>query len=272
MGNNDAMLMTNETANPGEQSIWDPAFRRAHERLVMLSVYSLQQVTSTNQTAHDAARLGPLNVTPFSNVPFHGRRASAQEWEEVEIRSCTLWTALSEPQRRRFASEQVPGWFSYVLSGLLIVALASVVVATLATLPGSQVPGGPLIPFMTFVIALGAMGASASIGMNALSVQDDATFDLSSPKFLWLRLVLGALFGTLLTLPWAFPGFLDFASALASPASATNDLSTSELLIRSSWLLAPFVLGFSTSLVILVLTRAVESLQTFFGKAGPTKT
>ena len=38
-------------------------------------------------------------------------------------------------------------------------------------------------------------------------------------------------------------------------------------LTQALWLLMPFVLGFSTSLVILVLARAVEAVQTFFGKS-----
>ena len=127
------------------------------------------------------------------------------------------------------------------------------------------VTGELLVPFMTFVIGLGAIGASASIGMNALSVQEDATFDISNGKFLWLRLLLGALLGTMLTFPWAFPVFQAFVRGLLASPAAEVDIQQ-EQFKQALWLLMPFVLGFSTSLVILVLSRAVEAVQTFFGK------
>ena len=272
MGVDDSAAMAGITTVSAEipDTIWDPAFRRAHERLVLLSAYSLQVVTALEQKAQEAARLGTLNVLAFSMVPYRGRRASADEWREVETRTHALWSSLSEPQRRRFAGTQVPGWFSYVVTALLVVALASVVAAFFATQPDSSIRGGLLMPFLAFVVALGAMGGGASIGMNALAVQDDATFDLSSPKFLWLRLVLGALLGTMLTIPWAYPGFHQFVMALANGAPADSGGLTTDQLVQSLWVLAPFVLGFSTSLVILILARAVEALQSFFGKAsGP---
>ena len=273
MGVDDSAAMAEITAAGAKISdkIWDPAFRRAHERLVLLSAYCLQVVTDLDPKAREAAQLGTLNVMAFAMVSYGSRCASASEWATVEKRTHELWSALSEPQRRRFASTQVPGWFSYVITALLVVALASVVVAVFAIQPGSRIPGGLLVPFLAFVVALGAMGGGASIGMNALAVQDDATFDLSSRKFLWLRLVLGALLGTMLTIPWAYPGFQQFVTTLAGSAPAGSGAPDPDRLVQALWLLAPFVLGFSTSLVILILVRAVEALQSFFGKASGPK-
>lgn len=143
-------------------------------------------------------------------------------------------------------------------------AAASLVVAVLIrTNVIRPIPGGILIPFLLWIIALGAIGAAASIGMNALSVQDDATFDVSSGKFIWLRLVLGALFGTVLTLPLGFDTFDTFLKGFGQ-APASKD--TADAAKQAGLLLLPFILGFSTSLVILVLNRLIESAQTFFGK------
>ena len=274
MGVDDSAAMAEITAAGAKISdkIWDPAFRRAHERLVLLSGYCLQVVTDLDPKAQEAAQLGTLNVMAFAMVPYGNRPALASEWSAVETRTHALWSALSEPQRRRFAGTQVPGWFSYVVTALLVVALASVVVAAFAIQRGSPATGELLLPFLAFVVALGAMGGGASIGMNALSVQDDATFDLSSRKFLWLRLVLGALLGTMLTIPWAYSGFHQFVTTLAGSAPADGGgMPGKEQLAQGLWLLAPFVLGFSTSLVILILVRAVEALQSFFGKASGPK-
>lgn len=253
-------------------AIWDPAFQRAHKRLMLLSEHLLRLTTTYSNEVRDAARLGALNTVLYSKVPFNARTANAEEWAKVEDRSQTIWSALTEAQRRQFITAQVPGWFSYVLSALLLLALSSVFVGFLIAINfWPQWRGGQLIPFMTFVIALGAMGASASIGMNALSLQDDATFDISSPKFLWLRLLLGALLGAVLTFPWGFDVYKAFIQNLANDPALAKELNLDNLfdkqrLVQALALLMPFVLGFSTSLVILILARAVEAVQTFFGK------
>jgi hypothetical protein len=54
---------------------------------------------------------------------------------------------------------------------------------------------------------MGAIGSVAFIGMNALSVQQDVTFDLNNDRLMVLRIVLGALFGIVLTLPFGFTQF-----------------------------------------------------------------
>jgi hypothetical protein len=41
-----------------------------------------------------------------------------------------------------------------------------------------------------------------------------------------------------------------------------------KLLERAIMLLLPFILGFSTTLVIMILNRFVEAVQSFFGKSG----
>jgi hypothetical protein len=262
-----------ETATDVQASsrpLWDLEFQRAHRRLQLLSRHVLTVTTSFDERVQQAARLGDLNVLEFATLPTKGRRATVAEWNEVEARTHTIWAALSEPQRRKFLTTQIPGWFSYLLLALLAAAVSSVFFGYLiqpAEAVQPRMQGGLLLPFMGFVVALGAMGACASIGMNALSFQDDATFDMSNGKFLWLRLLLGALFGAILTLAWAFPVYREFIWTLSKSESGASAFRQDQL-YQSMMLLTPFVLGFSTSLVILVLSRAVEAVQTFFGKSG----
>lgn len=102
--------------------------------------------------------------------------------------------------------------------------------------------------------------------MNALSVQEDATFDLSNGRLITLRIALGALFGMVLSVAFGFQPFLDFMWGLVNPAGTDKNRDIATLSQQALMLLLPFVLGFSTSLVIMVLNRCVESVQTFFGK------
>jgi predicted MFS family arabinose efflux permease len=70
------------------------------------------------------------------------------------------------------------------------------------------------VSFLIWVAALGGVGSIAFIGMNALAVQDDATFDITNTKLIALRIALGALFGAVLTLPVGYPSFLAFLNEL----------------------------------------------------------
>ena len=251
---------------PLSTTLSDLEFSKVLTRLRQIASYLTQLDIDVDTKVHEAARLGPLNLLKDA-YPKKGRLATGKEWDEAEIRTQIIWAALTSQQRRKFLATEIPGWFSYLVFVLMFVAISSIFAAFLITtgvLHG--VSGNLLGPFMVWIGALGAIGACASIGMNALSVQDDVTFDLSSSKFLWLRVVLGALFGTVLTLPLGFVGFQQFLTALE--ASSGTGFDTTAAVKQASLLLLPFILGYSTSVVILVLNRFVESVQTFFGKTN----
>ncbi|SHN73495.1 hypothetical protein SAMN05444170_2493 [Bradyrhizobium erythrophlei] len=119
--------------------------------------------------------------------------------------------------------------------------------------------------YLVWIASLGAIGASASIGMNALSIQDDITFDLTNIRLMSLRIALGALFGVVLTLPFGYPQFLEFLKAVWKP-TVFYDPNLSVVTKQSVILLLPFILGFSTSLVMLILSQLVEAAQVFLGR------
>jgi hypothetical protein len=102
-------------------------------------------------------------------------------------------------------------------------------------------------------------------------VQEDITFDLTNRRLMILRVVLGGLFGLVLTLPFGFQDFLNFCSniggAIPLHEKPGDTVKPSDSVTwQAVTLLMPFVLGFSTSLVILVLNQLVDGIQAFFGK------
>jgi hypothetical protein len=104
--------------------------------------------------------------------------------------------------------------------------------------------------------------------MNALSVQEDATFDLTNPRLMILRIALGSLFAVVITLPFGFDSFYDFLKGIVTNGVAPASNSSGEgkgNFVQAVLLLLPFVLGFSTSLVIQLLNRLVQGAQAFFG-------
>jgi hypothetical protein len=120
-------------------------------------------------------------------------------------------------------------------------------------------------------MSLGAIGSIAFIGMNALSLQEDITFDLTNSRLIVLRIALGALFGLVLTLPFGFQEFLGFCKFIVggsgtSENSELQGVQAPTVTAQAAMLVLPFILGFSTSLVILILNRFVDAVQGFFGR------
>src|SRR5262249_23125953 len=100
----------------------------------------------------------------------------------------------------------------------------------------------------------GALGSAAFIYVNALPIQVDPRLDLTSRTFITMRLVLGALFA----LPFEGGTLKHFVGSFSTSDDAM-DIKPSMLL------LLPFVLGFSTSLALHILSQFVDGAATFFG-------
>lgn len=120
--------------------------------------------------------------------------------------------------------------------------------------------------YLVWLMSMGAIGSIAFIGMNALLVQEDITFDLLNTRLISLRIALGSTFALVLAAPFAHDGFMKFLQNVLLIKENTS-LNVSEGLA----LILPFVLGFSTSVVITILNRFIEASQTFFGHTPKSK-
>jgi hypothetical protein len=169
-----------------------------------------------------------------------------------------LYRDLDDSIRQRFLSSQIPSWVTETAIGLGIAALVALVIAV-GFKPLTHVI---LTLYLIWLAALGAIGSISFLGMNALAVQSDVTFDITNRRLLILRIVLGALFGIVLTLPFGFQSFKEFLGDLV-----TNKPQDTTIYAKQSvLLLLPFVLGFSTPLVIMILNQFVQAGQLFFGR------
>jgi hypothetical protein len=146
----------------------------------------------------------------------------------------------------------------------IFLALSSLVFAVLAVDRNELL----LVCYCLWIACLGAIGAIAFLSMNALAIQRDVTFDLTNTSLLAVRIALGVLFGIVLSIPFGFHGFAAFAQSLARGAT---DHPADLGLVGVLPLLLPFILGFSTSLVILILNRLLKSITVFFGGGGDTQ-
>jgi hypothetical protein len=232
----------------------DACFIENLELVRKLRSFLIRHAVSVVPDGSNYLSFGMLNELQYGP---NGRAPTEKEWEDVEWYTQQLYARLTEKLGRLFNLENIPGWVSILPVPLALIAFLSLVLAL--AYPANFVL--TIVCYLFWLMSLGAIGSVAFIGMNALSVQQDITFDVSNRKLMTLRITLGALFGMVLTLPFGFAGFNTFIHNAGHPL----ELSDPKI---SLLLLFPFVLGFSTSLVIVVLNRLIDSVQAFFGRAA----
>lgn len=209
---------------------------------------------------------GKLNRLQYAS---NGREPTPDEWSEVELHTQALFRLLNKPLKRRFMLGEIPWWVTITAICLVFFALAALICAIvvqhstvgLFMLNPNDRRSSTLPFYLVWLMSLGGIGSVAFIGMNAISAQQDITFDLTNSTLMRLRIVLGALFGLVLTLPFGFEAFVQYIAGVGSGATLPHQAPAQAIL-----LLLPFVLGFSTSLVIMILNRLVDAAQAFFGR------
>jgi hypothetical protein len=277
-----ANFMTDKEFESFKEHVYisDGQFMDDLTQLKSLRSYMIRQAKSCRA---GTIQLGRLNLLRRDEGSSRGRFPFPSEWAALEARSSELFQDLSEQDRRRFLYGQIPQVVIQTASILGVTALASLVGAVGATLfsglimfgaPDLQNPVNiiPQIGYQYFNLlififsliwagSLGGVWSIAFIGMNALAVQEDATFDITNEKLIGLRVVIGGLLGIVLTLPFGFPTFNSFFLDLFR-----RDQRVSIFELKSVILLLPFPLGFSTTLVIMILNQFVDAVQSSFGK------
>jgi hypothetical protein len=240
-------------------AIRDSRFWNQFTNLTSLKTLLLTRGVHIREEDIPLLSFGRLNDLRYNEK---GRLPTVDEWEQLDKRSQKLFSYLDDELKKHFELSQTANLIAqlpllFIFVALLIVALLSLITVIFAVdrllLLGC---------YFLWTALLGAIGAIAFLSMNTLSIHKDITFDLTNKSLLAVRIVLGSLFGFFLSMPFGFYSFVTFWESLAhgTPAPGAANFS-----FEAALLLLPFVLGFSTSLVILVLHRFVESIAVFFG-------
>jgi hypothetical protein len=248
----------------------DEHFMQDLGRLKELRSFLIQEAVPVGPTEATALEFGRLNLLRRNYLSDKmGRDPTEEEWNQVERHTRTLFSLLTPTLRRRFVLGAIPAMLAWLPLALALIALCALILAIMSSnldLLRMDSFGANVLPFyLVWLMSLGAIGAIAFIGMNALSVQEDITFDLTNRRLIIMRIALGALFGLVLTLPFGFQEFLDFCKAIVGNSAPAGG-SAPAVTVQATMLVLPFILGFSTSLVILILNRFVDAVQGFFGR------
>jgi TRAP-type C4-dicarboxylate transport system permease small subunit len=126
-----------------------------------------------------------------------------------------------------------------------------------------------LLSLIVWTVAQGGLGACAFLGTRiatrrsekfAVDTLVDVT-DVTDESILRIRIVLGCLFGSLIGVPIGSLAFDKMGNAIYD---STLSLSPSDMAL----IVLPFMVGFSTNLVLAILERFVDSIKTFFGMSA----
>jgi hypothetical protein len=158
----------------------------------------------------------------LSALYYHmgGRPSTVAEWNQVEKQTQALFLLLTPALRRKFlmgGTSWMVAWMPVYFLGVAALALVFAAV----TIDRGWPIFWMLLVYLIWLATLGAVGALAFIGMNALSIQDDITFDLNNKRLMLLRVALGALFAVVLTLPLAIQSSFLFVTGLRNLSQTT---------------------------------------------------
>ena len=214
------------------------------------------------------AALGSMRYSPA------GRAASEEEWRKLYAISHGLPSALPLEIATAFSIWRLRTFFGLFPLIFLIMGIAALEATYLQGYAASS--SGwyyfiGLAAVLSWTCALGGLGTSAFFGTSLLAQLASATGndqaklkEITDDTYLQTRLMIGILFAFVLGLPFGHLS-LDTASASLYEDVAWN----AELFTTMLHILAPFLLGFSTALVLAILERLIEGIKTTLGVGQP---
>lgn len=249
----------------------DPTFNRLQETLMDLCAFIRREGVSIPPEKADLLVLGEIGRLRKPNFwrGEKGRAPTEQEWMALETRIQELHALLDEPCRRGFYIRKSEFLLIYIPFAMTLLAAGSLI-AAISHEPRflTHMFGVTERPtqwhaccYIVWLMALGALGSVAYVAMNALSLEKDITFDIGNKKLLTIRLILGAIFGLILALPFGFDEFEQFVAHFTSTGAGSPPDAKS-----ATMLLMPFVFGFSTTVVLTFINRVVDAVGLIFGK------
>ncbi len=289
---------TKDTGDGGGRILFDnaekPSFLACNDKeyirqlLVVRKIKELLVSEAVDIAEEDRglARLGVLNSLRYSKT---GHAPPTEAWDELDGRLQGLTRYLKDETgelKRKLQVRLAPRflyWLPLAMGLLaafcLCLAVAPPTYSLLGFVFARMSPTAPppeviqqiwrFAAFMLWLISLGSLGSVAFLYVNVLSIETDKSVDVTSAAFLSMRIILGALFGLVIGLPIGYPYFVNFCLQIHNVAAAAGAGATPAA-AKIEWsnglaLLLPFLLGFSTPLVLNVLNRCVDGVQTVFG-------
>ncbi|MGO6784019.1 hypothetical protein ACC718_32830 [Rhizobium ruizarguesonis] len=245
--------------------ISDETFFVHVSRLKALRTFLSQSAVPYRPSTSEHLTIGKIYELQYDK---NGRAPRASEWDYVDSQIQEIYTILNVSQRKAFMATETPWLVPILALVLLILGLTDLLILVAINTLGWNNPlifGG----YVLFSTSLGALGALGSLSLNAILVpQTDIQFDTTNKRLVATRIIAGALFGCILSLPFGYGSFRFFIISYNTFTGSGTQQQTPLTFAQGLLLLLPFVFGYSTSAILLVLQKFSEGLERFFGQSG----
>lgn len=255
---------------PDTNSICDKRFAEQ-----LREVQNLKQFLFEQKVKFDPTELGSIDLGPLNNLQFAttGRVPSLDEWKLLDQKISVLASYLSDDLRQKIRVRELSVFFDILPVVFLLATLGTVLYRFLYGAFFAKdtllFNFSYLLSLIVWTVAQGGLGACAFLGTRiatrrsekvAVDTLVDVT-DVTDESILRIRIVLGCLFGSLIGVPIGSLAFDKMGNAIYD---STLSLSPSDMAL----IVLPFMVGFSTNLVLAILERFVDSIKTFFGMSA----
>lgn len=235
-------------------------------------VQNLKSVLFEEKVKFDPNQLDSIDLGSLNNLRFgaRGRMATLEEWKLLDGKLSALTTYLDADLRQKIRIRELDDFFEKLPLCFLLAALATTLYyflyGSIFAKDSFLYHASYLVSVIIWTVAQGGLGACAYLGTKAAMKRTDRapseslsdSVDITDRSILKIRVILGCLFGALIGLPIANLALTKLTDAIYSP-DGRFELTDFVLMIL------PFLVGFSTNLVLAILERCIDSVRTFFG-------
>jgi len=264
-------------AQPRNQSssckISDQLFMRqlAQTRGLVTFLMQKQVLLNEPEVLSGLAALGSMRYST------RGRAATEEEWQKLYATSQGVTSQIPSQMLTAFSIWRLRRFFGVVPIVFLIMGIVALEATYLNNANALEHQAWyyfiSLAAVLFWTSALGGLGTAAFFGTSLLAqlasahANDEAKLkEITDYNYLQARLIVGVLFAFVLGLPFGRLS-LDTAST-----SLYDDIVwNADLVTTAMHILAPFLLGFSTALVLAILDRLIEGMKTILGVGQPTQ-
>jgi hypothetical protein len=255
-------------------ALGDPENKIGDERFIaqLSQIHSLKQFLFEEKVRFKPEQLPSIDLGQLNGLRYSasGRAPTALEWRLLDEKLSTLASYLTDELRQRIRIRELGAFFGLIPLIFLLAAAAVVFFYFLyprwLTRDTLQFDAAYLSSIVLWTLSQGGLGACAFLGTRVaikraegaspLQAIDEAA-DITDRNILKIRIILGCLFAFLIGLPIASPSLTKLQDSIFK----SDLLSGSDLAL----IFVPFLLGFSTNLVLAVLDRTFTAIRTFFG-------
>jgi hypothetical protein len=238
-------------------------------------VQNLKRYLFEEKVKFKRGQLGSIDLGPLNNLRFwsQGRTPTPGEWKLLDQKMSILTSYLNDELRQKIRIRELRIFFGLIPLAFLLASIGALLcrflnggIFTEDTLAFNT---SYLLSLIVWTVAQGGLGACAFLGTRVATKRLEKkpldrsmdTTDITDKSILKIRIILGCLFGSLIGIPIANLALDKIEAVLYPPANSSPNLIPSDL----AFMILPFMIGFSTNLVLSILERSIDAIRTLFG-------